>query len=176
MNYKISDLANIFEVTTESIRFFEKKGIISPKRDEETGYRIYSGWDAFSLLDWTMYKKCEFSLQEYLTLTNTDSLSICCNMFDNKLVEIETKIERLTMLKDWLSFWSSELLDFSLNLNKVRLRRMPEMVFIPVGTEHAGDDLENYVIDNDAMKLHASLLPFCLPVIQTSVASLYYFY
>jgi len=45
--YSISDLANEFSITTRTIRFYEEKGYLSPKR--EGTRRVYSSPDRTSL-------------------------------------------------------------------------------------------------------------------------------
>lgn len=64
MNYKISDISNIFQISKEMIRYYEKQGAISSVRKEENNYRIYSIWDIFNFLDFLQYKNLGISAKE----------------------------------------------------------------------------------------------------------------
>lgn len=43
--YTIGELAKILGVTAETIRYYERKNIIQPVHDENSGYRYYTAWD-----------------------------------------------------------------------------------------------------------------------------------
>ncbi len=60
--YSISDLADEFDITTRTIRFYEEKGYLSPKRDGTR--RIYSPPDRTSLRLILRGKRLGLSLDE----------------------------------------------------------------------------------------------------------------
>lgn len=60
--YSISELANEFDVTTRSIRFYEDQGLLSPRRRGQT--RIYSRQDRVRLKLILRGKRLGFSLAE----------------------------------------------------------------------------------------------------------------
>ncbi|WP_305812250.1 MerR family transcriptional regulator [Photobacterium leiognathi] len=62
MTFKISELANEFQVTPRSIRFYEDMGLLSPKRDGVN--RIYGRRDKTRLALILRGKRLGFSLQE----------------------------------------------------------------------------------------------------------------
>lgn len=41
MRYKIGDLARLFNLSTESIRHYERQGLIHPQKAEGSSYRYY---------------------------------------------------------------------------------------------------------------------------------------
>jgi len=61
-SYSISELANEFAVTTRTIRFYEEKGLLSPRR--ESNRRIYSATDRTRLRLILRGKRLGFSLDE----------------------------------------------------------------------------------------------------------------
>jgi DNA-binding transcriptional MerR regulator len=61
-NYSISDLASEFNVTTRTIRFYEEKGLLDPRR--EGTRRIYSPADRTKLRLILRGKRLGFSLVE----------------------------------------------------------------------------------------------------------------
>jgi len=62
VTYSISDLANEFDVTTRTIRFYEEKGLLSPRR--EGVRRIYSPADRTRLRLILRGKRLGLSLDE----------------------------------------------------------------------------------------------------------------
>jgi DNA-binding transcriptional MerR regulator len=61
-HYSISDLASEFDVTTRTIRFYEEKGLLQPRR--EGTRRIYSPSDRTKLRLILRGKRLGFSLDE----------------------------------------------------------------------------------------------------------------
>lgn len=64
MQYKIGDIADIFQISKEMIRYYEKQGVISSVRRSDNNYRMYSIWDIFSFLDFLQYKEMGISARE----------------------------------------------------------------------------------------------------------------
>jgi DNA-binding transcriptional MerR regulator len=62
VNYSISDLAGEFDVTTRTIRFYEEKGLLNPRR--EGTRRIYSAADRTRLRLILRGKRLGLSLDE----------------------------------------------------------------------------------------------------------------
>jgi len=62
VNYSISDLAHEFDVTTRTIRFYEEKGLLNPRRNGTR--RIYSPADRTKLRLILRGKRLGFRLDE----------------------------------------------------------------------------------------------------------------
>lgn len=60
--FSISELAKEFDVTTRTIRFYEQKGLLNPKRDGQT--RIYSPQDRVRLMLTLRGRRLGFTLDE----------------------------------------------------------------------------------------------------------------
>lgn len=60
--FTISDLANEFDITTRSIRFYEEKGLLNPRREGQT--RLYSAADRTKLKLILRGKRLGFTLDE----------------------------------------------------------------------------------------------------------------
>lgn len=58
--YRIGDLAREFDITLRTLRFYEDRGLIHPKRDGST--RLYSDYDRSRLSVILLAKKVGFSL------------------------------------------------------------------------------------------------------------------
>ncbi|MDP5210427.1 MerR family DNA-binding transcriptional regulator [Microbulbifer sp. 2205BS26-8] len=62
LNYSISELAREFDITTRTIRFYEDKGLLKPKRRGQT--RVYSSEERVRLKLILRGKRLGFSLDE----------------------------------------------------------------------------------------------------------------
>ncbi len=60
--YTISELANEFDITTRTIRFYESKGLLTPKREGQK--RIYSASDRVRLTLILRGRRLGFSIDE----------------------------------------------------------------------------------------------------------------
>jgi DNA-binding transcriptional MerR regulator len=49
IKYSIKEVAELFNITTNKIRFYEKKGLITAARDEKNNYRYYTEKDLIKL-------------------------------------------------------------------------------------------------------------------------------
>ncbi len=108
--YRIGDLAREFNVTLRTLRFYEDKGLVTPRRSGTT--RIYSDSDRNRLKLILFSKKVGFSLleiRELLSLFDSgkdnlkNPLSSSRHLFQEKLaalnqqkVELEQAIEELS--------------------------------------------------------------------------------
>lgn len=61
-NYTISELANEFDITTRTIRFYEDKGLLQPVREGQK--RIYSSADRVRLILILRGRRLGFSIDE----------------------------------------------------------------------------------------------------------------
>jgi DNA-binding transcriptional MerR regulator len=73
--YQISEVSRIVDIPVDTLRFYEKEGVIGPKRDEYNGYRYYDAWDINYLLEYKLYRSLEFSAPEVKTILKNDNLS-----------------------------------------------------------------------------------------------------
>ncbi|MFA0252693.1 MerR family transcriptional regulator, partial [Vibrio sp. 10N.261.45.A4] len=66
--YKIGELAKRFDIKPDTLRFYEKHGLLKPSSRSEAGYRVYTHEDADKLGFIIRAKRVGFSLQEIMDL------------------------------------------------------------------------------------------------------------
>lgn len=90
--HTIGKLALHADVTTDTVRYYEKEGLLTPSKRTGAGYRLY-GEDAVRRLRFIKQaQQCGFSLKEIrevLALKNNDAA--CCK--DVRSVAIEKKLQ-----------------------------------------------------------------------------------
>jgi MerR family mercuric resistance operon transcriptional regulator len=106
--FTIGTLAQKANVNLETIRFYERKGIIPKPTRLPSGYRYYSEEDVKRLQFIQMAKKHGFSLKEIKELLHlrVDPNCTCEDVrrrAENKIQVIEEKIRELKQIKDALA-------------------------------------------------------------------------
>ena len=66
--YSIGEVGEIFKISTNKVRFYEKKGFIIPKRHAENDYRYYTDNDLIKLQTILMYRELNLPLDSIKNL------------------------------------------------------------------------------------------------------------
>ena len=103
----IGKIAKQAGVSVETIRFYERKGLLQEPRRKESGYRQYQEEDVRKLVFIQHAKNLGFSLNEIRDLMSlqTDSRSTSRevkDMAEHKLQDIEEKIKMLQRMRKTL--------------------------------------------------------------------------
>lgn len=72
--YTIGELAKILGVTAETIRYYERKNIIQPIHDENSGYRYYTAWDLHMLIRARCYLGFGFNIEQVKEILQKESI------------------------------------------------------------------------------------------------------
>lgn len=102
MLYKIGDMAKLLGLSQEALRLFERKGMITPIKDEETGYRYYGTLDITSLIRCRSYRRYGFTMNETAELMNTNDLNFVLDKYKEREHILEESIRRDTLMLDYL--------------------------------------------------------------------------
>ncbi|MCK6263418.1 MerR family DNA-binding transcriptional regulator [Vibrio sp. ZSDE26] len=105
--FKISELANEFDITTRSIRFYEDMGLIYPTRNGST--RVYQHRDKIRLKLILRGKRLGFSLAEIRELFELYDTDQCDTQLLKMLTIIDEKQQVLQRQLDDITVVMSEL-------------------------------------------------------------------
>lgn len=99
--YTISELARFFNVSSQTLRYYDRIGLYQPAFvDRETGYRYYSYEQFFTLSLIIQLKKLNFSLKDIEKYINVKNISYLEEILENEQTIIEKQIEELDRLKE----------------------------------------------------------------------------
>lgn len=101
MKYKTSDLSNILNVSSNTIRRFEEKGYLSSNRDDENKYRYFRNSDIEKITYISKYRKIGLSHDEIASILQSD-IKRNIEIHQRKMDEIDLEISRLTSLRHML--------------------------------------------------------------------------
>jgi DNA-binding transcriptional MerR regulator len=68
--YSIKELAELAHTTDRALRYYEECGLLSPRRNTESNYRIYTQEDVDCLQQILIYRSLDFSIAEIKRMLN----------------------------------------------------------------------------------------------------------
>lgn len=84
--YTIKEIAELLNISKDTLRFYERKGIISPIKGEN-GYRYYTSDHVWTLLDIIFYRRINFSINEIDSIVNHSTIESIIKMTQEKIIE-----------------------------------------------------------------------------------------
>lgn len=106
MNYKVSDLSKILDISSNTVRRYEGMGYLSPDRMDANGYRVYGAGDVTKMIIINNYRKIGFSHAEIAKILK-GNYHEKIELYEERLAAMDKELELLTglrhMLKDDLA-------------------------------------------------------------------------
>ena len=106
MNYKVSDLSKILDISSNTVRRYEGMGYLSPDRMDANGYRVYGAGDVTKMIIINHYRKIGFSHAEIAKIFK-GSYQEKIALYEERLAAMDRELELLAglrhMLKDDLA-------------------------------------------------------------------------
>lgn len=102
--YTRKDLAELFNIGKETLRYYESINLLPNPTRNESGYRVYSEEDLLRIKFIVRMKNYGFTLREISDLIKNVSTEKCAeqdklvNYIDSKIIGIENQIEELYQL------------------------------------------------------------------------------
>ena len=91
---KIGEVANETGLSISNIRFYEKKGLLAPAREEESGYRDYTAGDVNRLKTILLYRKMGLPIETiYLVFQGSITLAVA---LERQTEELRKQREEIT--------------------------------------------------------------------------------
>ncbi len=101
MDYTTYDLSRILDVSTNTVRRFEKMGYLRPERNEQNGYRQFDRADVEKLMYINKYRKVGFGHEDIAEIFQGD-ISYALKRFQGKMAELDSQIAYYTALRHML--------------------------------------------------------------------------
>ena len=102
IEYTINKLAKISDVSTRTLRYYHEIGLLTPKKVNSNGYRIYGEQEVDSLQEILFYRELKFSLDDIKKLINSpdynrlESLNRHLEALNQKRAQIDLLINNVT--------------------------------------------------------------------------------
>ncbi|MFT9493517.1 MerR family transcriptional regulator [Anaerosolibacter sp.] len=114
--YSISEVSEIFNITTNKIRFYEKKGILQPQRDRENNYRYYTKDDILKLQTILIYRMIGVPIEDLKDIMGNYQNENLLKHFHNQWSYINDELHRLRLIKACLEDMMEAVYDQNVSL------------------------------------------------------------
>lgn len=98
-DYTISQIAKVFNVTTNKIRFYEKKGLLSPIRKYDNKYRKFNDEDIIRLQSILLYRSMGLTIDSIQNILKNDEKENYLTHFNNQWKLVNDEIHRLNTIR-----------------------------------------------------------------------------
>lgn len=97
--YGIKDVARIFNITTNKIRYYEEKGLIKPVRDENNEYRVFDEDDMMKLQAVLLYRSIGLSIKDIRNMLENGSSKNYLDHFNKQWEIVNDEIHRMVAIR-----------------------------------------------------------------------------
>lgn len=140
--YTIGEVSKFLGVTRDALKFYEEKGLVNPKKDENNGYRIYSIVDICNILTVNFYKQVDFEIkqiQQIKDYKSIDEIELLLKEKEKKILE-ELEYKKLSLKR--IKIMEDKIKKIKENLDEFSIREMKPIEV--VGEIDKTDVLEEY--------------------------------
>ena len=130
MAYKIGEIAKLFGITADTLRYYEKEGLIEPDVNEENGYRMYSLDHVFNMLDITFYRQIGMPVAEIRDLMTSSTRETTIDVLDAGKKIVEEKIRHYEKLGRRIDNYRKLIDEAHEYLGKYEMRPMPKVMYL----------------------------------------------
>lgn len=147
--YKIGELAKLFHIGVDSIRYYEESGILTPTRDKKNNYRLYSLDDIRKLTMIRELLSLNFSLEQIKEFYHCRTIHRSIDLMEKELSIIDTSIEQLLAKKESIQ---NRLLNIhyalkkTKHLNEIRTLDLPERSCVLISKTNLPDNYVDYAV------------------------------
>ena len=97
--YSVKEVSEIFNISTNKIRFYEKKGLINPKRNVENDYRYFNENDLIKLHTILMYRELNLPIESIRDIFKDESKNNLLNHFYTQWEVVNNQIHKMQLIK-----------------------------------------------------------------------------
>lgn len=147
MKYTAKDVCRMLNITRETLRYYEKVGIIHPEIDPVNKYRYYDDWDINYIYECKKYQSLGFSVKEVLEIFSRGSYTSFNEKIEEKQKEFLEKARFYSNLEIKNEHYLNTIRDIPETLGRCRLIETRETYFIPYRENF------EYTLDHEKLKV-----------------------
>ena len=101
--WTIGEMAKLFDVSADALRYYEREGLLAASRQQENNYRRYSYDDLLVLMDILFYRPMEVPVRDIGLMLQTMGIKGMKAVLQKKQLLVEQKIAELQQLDELLT-------------------------------------------------------------------------
>lgn len=140
----VGEISKALGISSETIRYYVREGIISPSQNSENGYWEYSSDDLIRITDVLFYRAMHLSMNQIKNIMNGASLEEIGGIIDERKTELIKEIKQNVDALGELTSWGEHYQDEMALLGKFKLGSMPPE-FRRYGCFEEPNHMANYI-------------------------------
>ena len=128
MRYKIGDVSRILGISADLLRYYEKKGVVRPQKDQNNDYRYYDTWDINFLIDCLWFKRFGFGIPQVAYMVTDCYHGDLISLLDEKSDQMEAEIRKQEQLLARLREYREAVERVKAGLGVCDLQDSPELI------------------------------------------------
>jgi DNA-binding transcriptional MerR regulator len=140
--FLIGELAKLFDISTDTLRHYDRIDLLKPDNNLNNDYRYYSLGNFFKLSRILFLKSLDISLGDIKKYMSNKNRSNLLDMLKRKEEEIDIKLIRLSNLKKKIQTKVELLESIHGQLDQVRIKRIPERIGVFPDMKDVENDFE----------------------------------
>lgn len=146
--FKIGELANLFDIGVDSIRYYEEVGILTPQRDPENNYRIYTIEDVRRLTIIRELLELHFSTAQIREFIEKRSVAKTVNLLETEQAAVEKQLLHYQKIHDSITARITRIrqLTASPDIGRIRLQEFPERGCVMITNDNLPDRYVDYYV------------------------------
>ena len=148
--YKINEIAKLYGIGVDSLRYYERIGILNPKRGEN-GYRLFSLKDIYKLSIIRDLRRLDFSMKQIKEYLDFQSISNTLALLQDELELIQKQLASLYDAKLTIHSRMENLINSSNTVvGEIAAKTLPDRFCLRLNAEITRDEETDFAIN----KLH----------------------
>lgn len=125
--FKTGDIAKFGNVTSDTVRYYDKEQVVSPSMVKENKYRYYTFFDAIKFNGATLLREVDFPLQHLKEYLGLEHISAINEMNCRQIEQLKNKQKVLNRKIDFLEKYDAKLTEIKQNQNRIVLKKQLEL-------------------------------------------------
>lgn len=140
--FLIGELSKIFNISTDTLRYYDKIELLKPEYDKDNRYRYYSVEKFFVLSRILFLKSLDISINDIKNYLNNQNTSHLLKLLKDEEHQIDAKINHLMNMKSKITSKIGLIEGADKYINEIRIERLPERWGVFIDIENIDDHSE----------------------------------
>lgn len=126
--YTIGQVAKFLGVSRDTLKFYEEKGLVKPRQDEENGYRKYNDHDIYDVITTNFYRQLDIEVKKIQEIRQSKSIVELGQLLAEKKQQIEEEMAYKQRLLQRIEEVQEGCKNINAYLGKYTIREMEPLI------------------------------------------------
>lgn len=122
--YTIGQVANFLGVSRDTLKYYEEKELVKPKRDDENGYRKYNQFDIHDVITTNFYRELDIEIKKIQEIRQSKSVADLEYVLEEKEAKILEELKYKKLLLKQIESVKEDCYRIKEHLGKFTVREM----------------------------------------------------